>query len=193
MEEDGGFRPGRIIPLLQKGRSGEIEVISWISTQKKIYLQQITCLRSRYLVEKKEVNLNVRDVWDSTPLYYACLCGHHELVKYLLSEGARCDASTFDGERCIYGCLNREIKATLEQFRVITSKVRRREPFQEFMRKYVNITVFPPTLWWRGDLTSYFYLLQTSGRRSWEWRYFRSARRGIQVPQMHFICKMQVL
>jgi hypothetical protein len=28
----------------------------------------------RYLTELKEVELNMRDVWDSTPLYYSCLC-----------------------------------------------------------------------------------------------------------------------
>ncbi len=39
----------------------------------------------RYLTEHKEVELNMRDVWDSTPLYYACLCGHKELVEYLLN------------------------------------------------------------------------------------------------------------
>jgi len=33
-----------------------------------------------YLTEHKEVDLNLRDKWDSTPLYYACLCGHLELV-----------------------------------------------------------------------------------------------------------------
>ena len=34
----------------------------------------------RYLTENKEMDLNIRDKWDSTPLYYACLCGHLELV-----------------------------------------------------------------------------------------------------------------
>merc|ERR1711936_295398 len=58
-----------------------------------------------YLAEQKEVELNIRDRWDSTPLYYACLCGHLDLVKYLLNRGAVCDASTFDGERCVYGAL----------------------------------------------------------------------------------------
>ena len=42
-------------------------------------------LLPRYLTEHKEVELNMRDVWDSTPLYYACLCGHKELVEYLLN------------------------------------------------------------------------------------------------------------
>ncbi len=41
----------------------------------------------RVLVEQKELDLNVRDKWDSTPLYYACLCGHTNLVRYLLKSG----------------------------------------------------------------------------------------------------------
>lgn len=41
--------------------------------------------RVRYLLEQRDVEVNVRDKWDSTPLYYACLCGHEELVLYLLA------------------------------------------------------------------------------------------------------------
>ncbi|XP_008566708.1 PREDICTED: BTB/POZ domain-containing protein At2g04740-like [Galeopterus variegatus] len=41
----------------------------------------------RYLLEQRDVEVNVRDKWDSTPLYYACLCGHEELVLYLLANG----------------------------------------------------------------------------------------------------------
>ncbi|KAG7252481.1 hypothetical protein CRUP_011207, partial [Coryphaenoides rupestris] len=42
--------------------------------------------------------------------YYACLCGHEELVQYLLAHGAKCEANTFDGERCLYGSLNDSIR-----------------------------------------------------------------------------------
>ncbi|XP_048449133.1 ankyrin repeat and BTB/POZ domain-containing protein 1-like [Rhincodon typus] len=44
--------------------------------------------RVRYLVEQRDVELNVKDKWDSTPLYYACLCGHEELVQYLLANAS---------------------------------------------------------------------------------------------------------
>lgn len=90
------------------------------------------------MTEEKEINLNVRDKWDSTPLYYACLCGHPEVVKFLLENGARCDASTFDGERCIYGALTDQIKKMLVSFSVITSRVKRREPFHEFLRRLLE-------------------------------------------------------
>lgn len=89
--------------------------------------------------------------------YYACLCGHLELVEYLLSHGARCDASTFDGERfkikichfkhsfnqpfplrCIYGALTDQIRTVLLNFNVLTSRQKRREPFQEFLRRLME-------------------------------------------------------
>ncbi len=55
-----------------------------------------------------------------------------------MSNGARCDAATFDGERCIYGALSDEIRRTLLSFSVLTSRVRRREPYHEFLRKLLD-------------------------------------------------------
>lgn len=78
----------------------------------------------------------MRDQWDSTPLYYACLCGHKDIVEYLLSIGARCAAHTFDGERCIYGALDNEIRALLTRdYKVLSKSTKRREPFSEFLRR----------------------------------------------------------
>ncbi|KTF72352.1 hypothetical protein cypCar_00037195 [Cyprinus carpio] len=71
--------------------------------------------RVRYLVEQRDVELNIRDKWDSTPLYYACLCGHEDLVQYLLANGAKCEANTFDGERCLYGALSDPIRRLLKE------------------------------------------------------------------------------
>lgn len=82
------------------------------------------------------MELNVRDQWDSTPLYYACLCGHYDVVKYLLEQGAKCEANTFDGERCLYGALNSEIKhLLLHEYKVISSQIIRRDLYYEFLRK----------------------------------------------------------
>lgn len=92
----------------------------------------------RYLVEHKEVSLNVRDKWDSTPLYYACLCGHEELVYYLLQNGARCEANTFDGERCLYAALNDDVRRLLRSYKVITSKTMRRDVYSEFLRRLMD-------------------------------------------------------
>ncbi|OWA52724.1 Ankyrin repeat and BTB/POZ domain-containing protein 1 [Hypsibius exemplaris] len=92
----------------------------------------------RQLVEERDVELNVRDVWDSTPLYYACLCGHEEVVLYLLEKGARCDPDTFDGERCLYGSLTTKIRQLLVQHKAITSQVIRRNPYDGFLRSLLD-------------------------------------------------------
>ncbi|XP_007465325.1 PREDICTED: ankyrin repeat and BTB/POZ domain-containing protein 1 [Lipotes vexillifer] len=81
--------------------------------------------RVRYLLEQRDVEVNVRDKWDSTPLYYACLCGHEELVLYLLANGARCEANTFDGERCLYGAQSEAIRRALRDYKQVTASYRR--------------------------------------------------------------------
>ena len=67
--------------------------------------------------------------------YYACLCGHVELVEYMLEKGARCEAQTFDGERAIYGALTNEIRNKLKNFKVVTSRMVTRDDYEEFLRK----------------------------------------------------------
>ncbi|XP_072305829.1 ankyrin repeat and BTB/POZ domain-containing protein 1 [Eucyclogobius newberryi] len=90
--------------------------------------------RVRYLVEHRDVDLNVRDNWDSTPLYYACLCGHEELVQYLLSNGAKCEANTFEGERCMYGSLNDQIRRLLKEYNCInTCPMQQQDAFNHFL------------------------------------------------------------
>eukprot|EP00092_Neocalanus_flemingeri_P056552 GFUD01067064.1.p1 GENE.GFUD01067064.1~~GFUD01067064.1.p1 ORF type:complete len:501 (+),score=170.32 GFUD01067064.1:80-1504(+) len=91
-----------------------------------------------YLTEHKEVELNIRDIWDSTPLYYACLCGHLELVKYLLTKGAICDSNTFDGERCVYGALTDSIRKLLLDHKMLTPMTMRREAYTEFLRRLLQ-------------------------------------------------------
>ncbi|KAJ3040790.1 Ankyrin repeat and BTB/POZ domain-containing protein 1 [Rhizophlyctis rosea] len=72
----------------------------------------------KFLVETEEVPINRRDKWDCVPLYYAALCGHVDLVKYLLQAGAHCDPNTFEGERCLYGALTDEIRNILRASRL---------------------------------------------------------------------------
>lgn len=91
--------------------------------------------RVRYLVENGETELNLRDHWDSTPLYYACLCGHHELVEFLLQNGARCAPNTFDGERCLYAALTDKIRGLLKSYKAITSECMKRDSYREFLRR----------------------------------------------------------
>ncbi|KAK4025082.1 ankyrin repeat and BTB/POZ domain-containing protein 1 [Daphnia magna] len=104
----------------------------------------------KYLVEHKEVDLNVRDRWDSTPLYYACLCGHVELAEYLLDNGAQCEAQTFDGERILYGALTNEIRNKLKNYKVISSSVVVRDEYEEFLRKLLDL----------GDYSDFSFYLQ---------------------------------
>lgn len=95
--------------------------------------------RVQYLVEEKDVDLTVRDKWDSSPLYYACLCGHIDVVRYLLEKGAKCEAKTFDGERCVYGALNDEIRILLKNYKAVTSSIIRRDQYNEFMRRMLEV------------------------------------------------------
>ncbi|CAL1541800.1 unnamed protein product [Lymnaea stagnalis] len=94
--------------------------------------------RLQYLVEIKEVEIDVRDKWDSTPLYYACLCGHRDIVEYLLDKGAKCEANTFDGERCLYGALTDDIRNLLKSYHVISSRTIRRDLYEEFLRRLLE-------------------------------------------------------
>lgn len=91
------------------------------------------------LIEERDVELNVRDKWDTSPLYYACLCGHINIVRYLLKSGARCEANTFDGERCLYGSLTIEIRNILKNNKVVSSKLVERGHYDEFLRKCYEV------------------------------------------------------
>ncbi|KAH7638680.1 hypothetical protein HUG17_2713 [Dermatophagoides farinae] len=91
------------------------------------------------LIETKDVDVNFRDKFDSTPLYYACLCGHLNVVRFLLEHGAKCDIKTFDGERCVYGALTDDIrKLLLKEYKIISKKVIRRNDYDEFLRKSLD-------------------------------------------------------
>lgn len=50
----------------------------------------------------------------------------HGISDFLRSIGARCEAGTFDGERCMYAALTREIKVLLKQSHIL---VHRTDPF----------------------------------------------------------------
>nr|XP_013807397.1 PREDICTED: ankyrin repeat and BTB/POZ domain-containing protein 1-like [Apteryx mantelli mantelli] len=92
-----------------------------------------------YLLEQRDVEINVRDKWDSTPLYYACLCGHEELVRYLLANGAKCEANTFDGERCLYGALSDTIRRLLKEYKQITAKCMKRDYYDVFLQRELEV------------------------------------------------------
>jgi ankyrin repeat/BTB/POZ domain-containing protein 1 len=88
--------------------------------------------RVRCLLDRFEVSINARDAWDSTPLYYACLCGHTELVKYLLQNGARLEEDKFEGERCFYAALTPALRNIVKDFKL---RAPERGPLCEWLRQ----------------------------------------------------------
>lgn len=58
--------------------------------------------------------LHAKDEHMNTPLYYACLCGNFEVVRWLSVQGARDDAYA----RCYYNALNLSIRRYLKGFNV---------------------------------------------------------------------------
>ncbi len=46
----------------------------------------------------------------------ASLCGHENIVRYLLNNGAVCDRDTFQGARCMYASLTDKIRGILLEF-----------------------------------------------------------------------------
>jgi len=43
--------------------------------------------RVKFLVEHDEVNVNQKDAFDALPIYFCCLCGHQDVLEYLLHRG----------------------------------------------------------------------------------------------------------
>ncbi|XP_788155.3 ankyrin repeat and BTB/POZ domain-containing protein 1 isoform X2 [Strongylocentrotus purpuratus] len=95
-----------------------------------------------YLLEVKEVEPNLKDEWNSTALYYACLCGHKNVVIYLLENGAKCEAKTFDGERCLYGALTDEIRDILKSYKAVVTGHARRNFYLDFMKRLLEASCY---------------------------------------------------
>ena len=64
-------------------------------------------------MEHYAVDVNRIDSYDYSALILASLCGHLEIVEYLLEHGAVLERDTFVGERCLYGALNDQIRNAL--------------------------------------------------------------------------------
>ncbi|KAM5219034.1 LOW QUALITY PROTEIN: ankyrin repeat and BTB/POZ domain-containing protein 1 [Hipposideros larvatus] len=88
--------------------------------------------RVRYLVEQQVVEVNV---WDR---YYTCLCGHEELVLYLLVNGAHCEANIFQGERCLYGAASDNIRWVLRDYKQVTASCRRWDYYNDFLQRLLD-------------------------------------------------------
>lgn len=49
--------------------------------------------------------------------------------------GARCEANTFDGERCLYGALSDPIRRALRDYKQVTASCRRRDYYDDFLQR----------------------------------------------------------
>lgn len=63
---------------------------------------------------------------DQCPL---TLTGEHCII------GARCEANTFDGERCLYGALSDPIRRALRDYKQVTASCRRRDYYDDFLQR----------------------------------------------------------
>lgn len=73
----------------------------------------------------------------------ASLCGHYEVVQYLLESGALCKRDTFQGERCLYNALNDRIRKLLLSYDYHKSA----DPLQPFASHITSLLTrdFPRT------------------------------------------------
>lgn len=76
--------------------------------------------RLSVLVTSSPELIDAVDESNSTPLFYASLCGHADCVQLLLERGAACEEATFEGERAVYGALNDDIRELLAEWRAAT-------------------------------------------------------------------------
>lgn len=49
--------------------------------------------------------------------------------------GARCEANTFDGERCLYGALSDAIRRALRDYKQVTASCRQRDYYDDFLQR----------------------------------------------------------
>ncbi|KAK6537750.1 hypothetical protein TWF694_010664 [Orbilia ellipsospora] len=66
----------------------------------------ITQLKPHHLSERQSTDREI----------IASLCGHYEIVEFLLESGAQCDRDTFQGERAVYSALNDRIRQLLLRY-----------------------------------------------------------------------------
>ncbi|ANZ74945.1 BA75_02756T0 [Komagataella pastoris] len=119
------------------------------------------------------IDVNRLDEWDYSPLILASLCGHLNVVKLLLKIGAICDRDTFQGERCIYGALNDEIRNILLGYD-ISKSVNESQPFSAHIHRLISA---------RTAVNTKDMLLNNSiPVHRW---YIRSQQVGISIDRSH--------
>ena len=128
--------------------------------------------------------LNQVDEWDYLPLILASLCGHLEVVTYLLANGAICDRETFEGERCVYGALNDEIRNVLLSYDM-SKAMEVANPFvSHFMKLSSDIPTINNTAPTTKDIVFVFNSTTTTVR------YLRAHRFVLSVRSKYFSRKL---
>ena len=77
-------------------------------------------------------------VWNGTGFHFSRLLST-SFSKFVVVSitGAQCEKNTFDGERCHYAALTHPIRQLLHDHKAITAQCMQRDPYQEFLRKWV--------------------------------------------------------
>lgn len=52
---------------------------------------------------------------------------------FALLSGAKCEANTFDGERCMYGSLNDSVRRLLKDYKCVSVRAMQRDDFNYFL------------------------------------------------------------
>ena len=70
---------------------------------------------------------------NATPLFYASLCGHVDVLRLLLQAGAACERATFEGERVLYAALNDTVRNVLLNEGFAFAASRGHDPFLDHL------------------------------------------------------------
>ncbi|KAI8884319.1 hypothetical protein K501DRAFT_182571 [Backusella circina FSU 941] len=122
------------------------------------------------LVKNFGAPINVVDDWQCSPLYWACLCGHYPVVKFLLENGAQCDRNTFQGD----------IKNLLLSYK-ITKAIDENQPYLLFLSN--TLDAHP-----HSDLTFTIQVPHSNGGSEYYAHQFR-AHRFVLAARSHYFHK----
>ncbi len=114
---EGDFAEGRVVSRVDTATLGKVTDL--FDACRRGDLAAV-----RLFVENESVDVNQEDIYQGSPLYYAVLCGHSEVARYLLDRGADCDPSSFAGERSHYAALTDRIRALLVRYQGLGLKQR---------------------------------------------------------------------
>ncbi|XP_078066095.1 ankyrin repeat and BTB/POZ domain-containing protein 1 isoform X5 [Mustelus asterias] len=71
-------------------------------------------------------------------IYLPTVRMHLKPIQFDFNKGAKCEANTFDGERCLYGALNDSIRRLLKDYKQITAKSMQRDYYDDFLQRLLE-------------------------------------------------------